>query len=69
MISTYIRVVAYFKYQPTKAINQSRSIQADRVWQRNYYERIIRNEPALQQVRDYIANNPLCWELDQFHTI
>lgn len=29
-----------------------------RLWQRNYYERIIRNEIELNRVRDYIRNNP-----------
>ncbi len=33
-----------------------------RVWQRNYYEKIIRNENALNQIREYIVNNPIAWE-------
>jgi putative transposase len=61
------RVVAYFKYQSTKDINQARATTSGRVWQRNYYERIIRNEAALQKIRAYIINNPLQWELDQLH--
>ena len=36
-----------------------------RLWQRNYYERIIRNENELNRAREYIANNPLLWELDR----
>ena len=35
-----------------------------RVWQRNYYEHIIRSEAELDRVRAYIANNPLKWALD-----
>ncbi len=35
-----------------------------RLWQRNYYERVIRNEDELGRVREYIVNNPLKWELD-----
>jgi len=35
-----------------------------RLWQRNYYEHIIRNERALQRIREYIINNPLRWHLD-----
>jgi putative transposase len=35
-----------------------------RLWQRNYYEHIIRNEESLNRIRQYIANNPLRWELD-----
>ena len=35
------------------------------IWQRNYYERIIRNDRELDAVRAYIANNPLAWALDR----
>ena len=34
------------------------------LWQRNYYEHIIRNEESLNCVREYIETNPLRWELD-----
>jgi len=33
-------------------------------WQRNFYERIIRNERELNNVRNYIMNNPVNWEND-----
>lgn len=36
-----------------------------RVWQRNYYEHIIRDEAELARVRRYIDENPLQWELDK----
>lgn len=35
-----------------------------RLWQRNYYERVIRGEKELNRVREYIINNPLHWEQD-----
>ena len=35
------------------------------VWQRNYYEHVIRNESELTRIREYIANNPLQWSLDR----
>lgn len=35
-----------------------------KLWQRNYYEHIIRNEKELQSIRKYIVNNPMQWELD-----
>ncbi len=35
-----------------------------RVWQRNYYERVIRSEAELADVREYIGLNPLKWRLD-----
>ena len=36
-----------------------------RLWQRNYYEHIIRNEESLNRIREYIVNNPLQWEFDR----
>jgi len=36
-----------------------------RLWQRNYYEHIIRDEKYLNRIREYIATNPLRWEIDQ----
>ncbi|GBC99978.1 hypothetical protein HRbin17_02511 [bacterium HR17] len=36
-----------------------------RLWQRNYYEHIIRNEDSLNRIRHYIATNPLRWHLDR----
>ncbi len=38
-----------------------------RLWQRNYYEHIIRTETAYQKIRDYIINNPATWADDQLH--
>jgi hypothetical protein len=35
------------------------------LWQRNYYEHIIRNETSLERIREYIAVNPQNWMLDQ----
>jgi len=36
-----------------------------RLWQRNYYERVIRDQRELEEIQDYIANNPLQWFLDR----
>ena len=36
-----------------------------RLWQRNYYERVIRDDAELDRARKYIVNNPLQWELDR----
>ncbi|EKE01419.1 MAG: hypothetical protein ACD_21C00137G0001, partial [uncultured bacterium] len=38
-----------------------------RLWQRNYYEHIIRNEIDLNQIRKYINDNPLKWEWDEYY--
>lgn len=38
-----------------------------RLWQRNYYEHIVRDEDDLNRIREYIINNPLKWELDEYY--
>jgi REP element-mobilizing transposase RayT len=35
------------------------------LWQRNYYEHIIRNDDDLRRIRAYICNNPLRWTIDR----
>jgi len=35
------------------------------VWQRNYYEHVIRSEARLAQIRRYILENPMRWDLDE----
>ncbi len=57
-------IIAGFKSIVTKRINIARGTPGMPVWQRNYYERIIRNERALRAVRQYIQNNPLHWAHD-----
>jgi len=36
-----------------------------KLWQRNYYEHIIRDENELNRIREYIINNPAQWEFDR----
>ena len=59
------QIVAYFKYHSAKAINQYLNTPGQRFWQRNYYDRVIRNEIELNRLRKYILDNPLCWETDR----
>jgi len=59
------QIIAYFKYQSTKRINALRDNPGCPVWQRNYYEHVIRNEDDLANIRQYIADNPLKWDLDE----
>jgi putative transposase len=39
------------------------------VWQRNYYERVIRDDNELNQIRQYVANNPVNWEMDENYMV
>ena len=58
------RLVGAFKTVSTKQVNLSRGTPGSHLWQRNYYERVIRDEDELHSVREYIVNNPLQWDLD-----
>jgi putative transposase len=40
-----------------------------RLWQRNYYEHIVRNDMELSSLREYIINNPIKWEIDKENPI
>ncbi|PZO41984.1 MAG: hypothetical protein DCF21_17605 [Leptolyngbya sp.] len=59
--------IAGFKSAVTKRINTRRGAAGTPVWQRNYYDHIIRNERSLQHIRHYTKNNPLTWADDQLH--
>jgi len=51
-------LVAQFKATTTRLINELRNTRGIRVWQRGYYDRIIRNEVELDHERKYIRDNP-----------
>lgn len=59
--------IAGFKSATTKRINLMRNAAGTPVWQRNYYEHIVRSEESLQHLQRYIQNNPLSWQQDQLH--
>jgi len=58
-------IVRGFKIGVTKWIRQHTSIHD--VWQRNYWEHVIRNDTELDETRQYIQNNPKQWELDDLY--
>jgi len=58
------RVVNYFKSVSGKNINLLRGAPGDPVWQRGYYEHVIRSEAELARVRQYIQDNPSGWDTD-----
>jgi hypothetical protein len=58
-------IVRGFKASVTYRINTTRSAPGLPVWQRGFYEEVVRNDKALTLVREYIANNPLRWSIDR----
>jgi hypothetical protein len=52
-------LVGAFKTVSTKHINKTWGTPGAKVWQRNYYEHVIRSDDELNRIREYIFNNPL----------
>ena len=61
---TLSEVVRGFKTFSARRINQLLDRTGSPVWQRNYYEHVIRDENTLAAVREYIVNNPAKWAKD-----
>ncbi len=53
-----------FKSAVTKRINELRHTPGVPVWQRNYYEHVIRDENDLNSIREHVHYNPLKWADD-----
>ncbi|NOX25421.1 MAG: transposase [Deltaproteobacteria bacterium] len=60
-------IIRGFKTFAARRINEMRHTQGTKLWQRNYYEHIVRNENELHDIRKYIQENPLKWELDRHY--
>lgn len=61
--------VGNFKSFTSKRINKLNNTPGIPLWQRNFYEHIIRNEMELDKIRDYIIHNPSNWFLDEDNPI
>jgi putative transposase len=57
-------MIAGFKSTVTTQINILRASPRTPVWQRNFYEHIIRDDEGLRRTREYISSNPTSWEFD-----
>jgi hypothetical protein len=58
-------IVRAYKSAVTLRVNLIRGTPGADVWQRNYYEHIIRDDDELRRARQYILDNPLHWALDR----
>jgi len=57
-------IVRGFKTFSSRRINVSRKTPGIIVWQRSFYDHIIRDEIKLNKIREYIMNNPAQWAMD-----
>lgn len=64
-------IIGSYKSSVTKFCNENYKnhdfYPSKTIWQQNFYEHVIRNERDLLALQEYIANNPLRWELDSLH--
>ena len=60
-------LVAGFKSAATRRINEVRQSPGAPVWQRGYYERVVRTETELRRIQEYIVTNPATWSDDRYN--
>lgn len=60
-------VMRTFKAAVSRQANASGAMAATGIWHRNDHEKIIRNEPMLNAIRDYILANPANWPQDEHY--
>lgn len=58
-------IVRALKTFSARRINHVRGTSGNSVWQRNYYEHIVRDEQELGRIREYIDDNPVRWSVSQ----
>lgn len=63
------QAVAFYKYETTKKINAALETPGRKFWQRNYYERVIRNDREYEAIHNYILANPANWSEDEYHHV
>ena len=59
------KIIGRFKMNSSKSINDIHNSKGSHVWQRSYYDHIIRNEDDLNNTKQYIQDNPLNWDKDE----
>ncbi len=59
------RLIGAFKTVSTKRFNREHGLSGTPLWQRDYFEHVIRSEESLAKIRRYIHDNPARWEFDR----
>jgi len=62
-------IIRAFKSAVTKRINELRNNPGVPVWQRNYHDHVIRDNGSLNQIRQYIIDNPIRWDYDRYNPV
>ena len=64
--NTIPTIIRSYKASVTKQIRELRNDFNFHIWQRNYFEHIIRNDDSYLKISEYILTNPLKWRLDKY---
>ena len=59
--------MGWLKYQATKEINKMRGTIGEKVFQRSFFDHIIRNYDDYQEIYKYIYENPMRWQFDNLY--
>ena len=60
-------IMRQFKTFSARKINEMRGMQGAPIWQRGYYDHVIRDEADYLRIWDYIDTNPAKWEEDEYY--
>ena len=60
-------MVCAFKSLTARQANHEENKPHRKLWQRSFYDHVIRNEQDYLEIWKYIDENPVKWELDQFY--
>ena len=61
-------VIGWLKYQSTKEINQLRGSLGDKIFQRSFFDHVVRNSDDYSEIYKYIYENPMRWNDDKLYT-
>lgn len=60
-------IIGQFKASVTRRARLANIVGSERIWQRNYFEHIVRNEESMNEIRRYIEENPARWHIDDLY--
>ncbi len=61
-------IIGWLKYQITKEINQTNKTIGEKIFQRSFYDHIIRNQDDYNEISAYIKENPMRWQHDRLYS-
>jgi REP element-mobilizing transposase RayT len=60
-------IICGYKSKTAREYNKINKLNGEAIWQRGYYEHIIRNEKELYRIQKYILENPIKWKYDRLY--